>query len=105
MRGPEGHAFGDMGDHLTVIRVAFLERQFQTDFIVHPAALPERQPYPSLYLALSALLDAVCHAPSARGWLPGLVAYEGLLLRELGYGGAPPDPAAGPGDKDAITAD
>ncbi|MBN8485498.1 MAG: recombination protein O N-terminal domain-containing protein [Sphingomonadales bacterium] len=59
------------------------------------AALPERQPYPSLYLALSALLDAVCHAPSARGWLPGLVAYEGLLLRELGYGGAPPDPAAG----------
>lgn len=65
------------------------------------AALPERQAYPSLYLALSALLDAVCHAPSARGWLPGLVAYEGLLLRELGYGGAPPDPAAGLAEFDA----
>ncbi len=50
------------------------------------AALPERQPYPPLYQALVALLDAVCHAPSARGWLPGLVTYEALLLRELGYG-------------------
>lgn len=55
------------------------------------AALPERQPYPALFPALSALLDAVCHAPSARGWLPGLVGYETLLLRELGYG-APPRP-------------
>ncbi|MFT4026734.1 MAG: recombination protein O N-terminal domain-containing protein [Novosphingobium sp.] len=59
------------------------------------AALPERQPYPALHAALAALLDAVCHAPSARGWLPGLLAYEVLLLRELGYGGgiAPPEPA------------
>lgn len=59
------------------------------------AALPERQPYPSLHAALTAVLDAVCHAPSARGWLPGLLAYETLLLRELGYGGgiAPPEPA------------
>lgn len=48
--------------------------------------LPERHPYPALYPALAALLDAVCHAPSARGWLPGLTAYETLLLRELGYG-------------------
>ncbi|MFM5886386.1 MAG: DNA repair protein RecO [Novosphingobium sp.] len=56
------------------------------------AALPERQAYPSLFAALSALLDAVCHAPSARGWMPGLIAYETLLLRELGYGGlAPPE--------------
>lgn len=53
------------------------------------AALPERQPCPPLYPALSALLDALCHAPSARGWLPALVGYEALLLRELGYG-APP---------------
>ena len=33
--------------------------------------------------------------PSARGWVPALVAYEVLTLRELGYG-APaslPDPA------------
>ncbi len=54
------------------------------------SALPERQTYPSLYQALSALLTAICHAPSARGWVPGLVAYETLLLREMGYGGAPP---------------
>jgi DNA repair protein RecO (recombination protein O) len=54
------------------------------------AALPERQPYPSLFLALAALLAAICHAPSARGWVPGMVAYETLLLREMGYGGAPP---------------
>lgn len=60
------------------------------------SALPERQPYPPLYPALAALLDAVCHAPSARGWAPGLLAYEALLLRELGYGDAPlrPDPGA-----------
>jgi len=50
-------------------------------------ALPERQPYPSLYQALGGLLDAICHAPSARGWAAALVGYETLLLRELGYGG------------------
>jgi len=50
-------------------------------------ALPERQPYPALYTALAGLLDAVCHAPSARGWIGALAAYETLLLRELGYGG------------------
>lgn len=51
------------------------------------SVLPERQAYPGLYDALCALLDAVCHAPSARGWLGALLAYETLLLRELGYGG------------------
>ena len=51
------------------------------------AALPERQPYPALFPALAALLDAVCHAPSARGWAGALAGYEALLLRELGYGG------------------
>ena len=56
-------------------------------------ALPERNPYPSLYNALSALLDAICHAPSARGWARALLGYETLLLRELGYGGEAP-PAA-----------
>ncbi|MBY6129111.1 MULTISPECIES: DNA repair protein RecO [Qipengyuania] len=55
------------------------------------SALPERNPYPSLYSALSALLDAVCNAPSARGWAPALAAYEVLLLRELGYGGQKPE--------------
>ncbi|MGB5779697.1 DNA repair protein RecO [Allopontixanthobacter sediminis] len=56
--------------------------------------MPERNPYPGLYSALSALLDAICNAPSARGWAGALVAYEMLLLRELGYGGgARPDSA------------
>lgn len=54
-------------------------------------ALPERNPYPALYSALDALLDAICQAPSARGWLPALISYEVLLLRELGYGGVRPD--------------
>jgi DNA repair protein RecO (recombination protein O) len=51
------------------------------------SVLPERQAYPSLYDALVALLSAICHAPSARGWSVALLAYEALLLRELGYGG------------------
>lgn len=50
-------------------------------------ALPERHPYPQLWEALGALLAAICHAPSARGWAQGLAGYEMLLLRELGYGG------------------
>lgn len=55
------------------------------------SVLPERHAYPGLYTAMGALLDAVCHAPSARGWLPGLIAYEALVLRELGYGGQQPE--------------
>lgn len=50
------------------------------------AALPERHPYPALFDALGALLEAVCVAPSARGWTLPLLSYEVLLLRELGYG-------------------
>ena len=50
-------------------------------------SLPEGHPYPALYEALGGLLDAICHAPSARGWSRALAAYEALLLRELGYGG------------------
>jgi len=58
------------------------------------AALPERQAFPALHQALSALLDAVCHAPSARGWAAALAGYEALTLRELGYGAEEmrPDP-------------
>jgi DNA repair protein RecO (recombination protein O) len=50
------------------------------------AALPERQPYPVLHEALTALLDAICVAPSARGWAMSLLSFEVLLMRELGYG-------------------
>jgi len=50
------------------------------------ATLPERQPYPALYEALAGLLEAICVAPSARGWAMALLSYEVLLLRELGYG-------------------
>ena len=50
-------------------------------------ALPERQPYPPLYETLAALLAAICHAPSARGWAGAMVDYEVLVLRELGFGG------------------
>jgi DNA repair protein RecO (recombination protein O) len=49
-------------------------------------ALPDRQPFPVLFGALQGVLEAVCVAPSARGWTLGLVRYEVLLLRELGYG-------------------
>lgn len=57
------------------------------------AALPERQAYPNLYDALDGLLSAIVVSPSARGWVSGLVSYETLLLRELGYGGAAPPQA------------
>lgn len=58
------------------------------------ATLPEGHSYPPLYQGLGALLDAICHAPSARGWARVLAGYEVLLLREIGYG-ATPAPAAG----------
>lgn len=56
------------------------------------ATLPEGHPYPALHEALSALLEAICLAPSARGWTRALAGYEALLLREVGYGlaGMPP---------------
>lgn len=50
------------------------------------AALPESQPYPALYSALSALLEAVAVAPAARQWAAALARYELLLLAELGFG-------------------
>ena len=55
------------------------------------SALPERNAYPRLYSALLALLDAICNAPSARGWAGALASYEVLLLREQGYGGERPE--------------
>ncbi len=59
------------------------------------AVLPERNPYPNIFSALAATLEAICHAPSARGWLRAVVGYEAVVLRELGYGGAGPPPEAG----------
>lgn len=49
-------------------------------------ALPEGQPYATLYGAFSGLLDAIEAAPSANGWGAALVRYELLLLAELGFG-------------------
>lgn len=69
---------------------------------VTAATLPERHPYPALYSALSALLDAICAAPSARGWAGALVAYEVLLLRELGYGAAEASKPQVDGIEDAL---
>ncbi|MDE2301946.1 MAG: recombination protein O N-terminal domain-containing protein [Sphingomonadales bacterium] len=49
-------------------------------------ALPERHAYPPIHAALAGVLDAICHAPAARGWAQAIVVFEALLLRELGYG-------------------
>ena len=57
------------------------------------AALPEGLPAAGLHQALAALLDAICLAPSARGWARALAGYEALLLREAGAGLAPAPPA------------
>lgn len=48
--------------------------------------LPEQQAYPALYQGLDGLLEAIGAAPSASGWGPALLAYELLLLAELGFG-------------------
>ena len=50
------------------------------------ATLPENQPYPALYSALGAVLEAIGVAPSARLWAAALARYELLLLAELGFG-------------------
>lgn len=50
------------------------------------AALPEGQPYPRLYAALSGVLDAIEAAPAARRWAAALARYELLVLSELGFG-------------------
>lgn len=50
------------------------------------AVLPDSQPFPALFSALSALLDAIAAAPSARGWGAALARYELLMLAELGFG-------------------
>lgn len=47
--------------------------------------LPERQPYPRLYEAMGGFLDALEAAPTARGWAGALVAFETLVISQLGY--------------------
>ena len=59
--------------------------------VLTATALPERAPYPALHSALDALLSAICHAPSARGWLAAMNTYEAMLMSQLGYGGTKPD--------------
>ncbi len=48
--------------------------------------LPEHQPFPRVYMALTALLEALENADRARDWAPALVRFELLLLAELGFG-------------------
>jgi DNA repair protein RecO (recombination protein O) len=50
------------------------------------SSLAEGEDHPEMYPALSAVLDAICHAPSARGWAAVLLRYESLMLRALGSG-------------------
>jgi len=54
--------------------------------VLTATALPEGQPYPPLFAALGALLDAIEASPSASGWGAALVRYELLLLAEMGFG-------------------
>jgi DNA repair protein RecO (recombination protein O) len=54
--------------------------------VLTATVLPEGQPYPRLYDALEALLEAIEAAPSANGWGTAMVRYELLLLGELGFG-------------------
>lgn len=50
------------------------------------AALPEAQPYPDLFAALSALQEAVSLSDSASRWAGAMARYELLLLARLGFG-------------------
>ena len=54
--------------------------------VLTATVLPEGQPYPRLYQAFEALLDAIEAAPAASGWGSALVRYELLLLAEMGFG-------------------
>jgi hypothetical protein len=42
MRRPEGDAFGDLRDDLAIVRLTFLERKFEADFIVLRPTLGKR---------------------------------------------------------------
>jgi len=71
--------------------------------VLTATALPEGQPYPPLYAALEALLEAIEASPSANGWGSALVRYELLLLAEMGFG-LDLDQCAVTGSQDALVA-
>ena len=71
--------------------------------VLTATVLPEGQPYPRLYQALEALLDAIEAAPAASGWGSALVRYELLLLAEMGFG-LDLDRCAVTGDNDGLVA-
>jgi DNA repair protein RecO (recombination protein O) len=54
--------------------------------VLTAAALPEGQPYPALFAAFDAVLNAIELGGVARVWAAALIRYETLLLAELGYG-------------------
>ncbi len=54
--------------------------------VLTAVALPEGQPFPTLYAALNGIIAAIEAATAARGWAAALARYELLLLAELGYG-------------------
>jgi DNA repair protein RecO (recombination protein O) len=54
--------------------------------VLTATALPEGQPYPAVYQALEALLNAIEAAPSANGLGAALVRFELLLLADVGFG-------------------
>lgn len=82
---------GGMRAELLVSRAPLLAEPLATaaiDWITSltATALPESQPFPALYEALGATLDAIAVAASARQWAAALARYELLLLAELGFG-------------------
>jgi DNA repair protein RecO (recombination protein O) len=50
------------------------------------ASVPERLPYPGIFMALDALLETITHADTDIVWAAMLVRYEMLVLAELGFG-------------------
>ena len=54
--------------------------------VLAATALPEGHPYPVLYDALAAMLDAITLSPVARNWAGALMRYERGMLACLGYG-------------------
>lgn len=65
-------------------RIAAAGLEWTTGLVA--TTLAEDQPYPALFDGLSALLTLQDAAQRASQWLPAMVRFELLLLRELGYG-------------------